>query len=406
MKKLEWTNCTVTLGELKPWADNPRFSTKAQAERLIKSFDELGQFQTIAISPTNEVYDGHQRLSALLTVHGTDFQIDARRSSRPLTENERRRIVFAANVQAGNWDADKLASWDAPQVLEWAGVDSNSWQNQKREVAMWGEMLASEREADGLNSFAADEFELADNDIGGESSPFQLKNYANFPSSNALGFPDLLPELLIDCPKDVGVWSGAHSKKHPYYIAVYNNITMKALDKSTALLAFYTHDSKFERIFTNAGEVIEKILAAGFLGVVSPNFSIYSNWPRIVQMFQVYKSRWVSRYMQGVGIGVIPDVDWAGVESLDFCFDGIPFGLPCVSVQMQTKLTEESDFENRRMGIKAIVEKLKPETLLVYGANQYWQQETKDIFKNVTFVDSLALSIRQARANKKEKYNV
>lgn len=146
MSKLNWTNCRVKLGDLKPWADNPRYSTKAQAERLIKSFDELGQFQTIAISPTNEVYDGHQRLSALLTVHGKDFQIDARRSSRPLTENERRRIVFAANVQAGNWDADKLASWDAPQVLEWAGVDASAWQEQKREVAMWGEMLAAEKQ--------------------------------------------------------------------------------------------------------------------------------------------------------------------------------------------------------------------------------------------------------------------
>lgn len=147
MPKLEWTNCTVTLDELKPWADNPRFSTKAQAERLIKSFDELGQFQTIAISPTNEVYDGHQRLSALLTVHGPSYQIDARRSNRPLTDTERRRIVFAANVQAGNWDADKLASWDAPQVLEWAGVDASAWQEQKREVAMWGEMLAADSQA-------------------------------------------------------------------------------------------------------------------------------------------------------------------------------------------------------------------------------------------------------------------
>ena len=76
MSDLTWTNCTATLGALKPWADNPRFSTKKQARALLNSWRDLGQFQTIAIGPDGEVYDGHQRLSALLTVHGADYPID------------------------------------------------------------------------------------------------------------------------------------------------------------------------------------------------------------------------------------------------------------------------------------------------------------------------------------------
>jgi len=70
-----WTDVTISLGDLLPWSQNPRFSTKAQAARLLKSWKELGQFQTIAIGPQDEsgkapVYDGHQRLAALLTLHG------------------------------------------------------------------------------------------------------------------------------------------------------------------------------------------------------------------------------------------------------------------------------------------------------------------------------------------------
>ena len=73
-----WTNVTVPLSSLVPWEHNPRTMTKAEAKRLVKSRNKLGQFQTIAIGPNCEVYDGHQRLSAWLTVYGADSAIYAR----------------------------------------------------------------------------------------------------------------------------------------------------------------------------------------------------------------------------------------------------------------------------------------------------------------------------------------
>ena len=109
-----WTPCTVTLGSLKPWAQNPRLSTKAQATRLLASFAKFGQVESVAIGPANEVYDGHQRLSALLTIHGPDYAIDARRSDRALTDDERRALVVALHVGAvGAWDWQALSGWDA-----------------------------------------------------------------------------------------------------------------------------------------------------------------------------------------------------------------------------------------------------------------------------------------------------
>jgi len=126
MPDLTWTPCTVSLGSLKPWADNPRFSTKAQAERILKSFAKFGQVQAVAIGPGNEVYDGHQRLSALLTLEGPDHQIDARRSSRALTDAERRELVVTLHSGAvGAWNWDSLAGWDAPKLQEW-GLDAST----------------------------------------------------------------------------------------------------------------------------------------------------------------------------------------------------------------------------------------------------------------------------------------
>ena len=120
-----WTNCRVKLGDLKPWSDNPRYSTKIQAERLIKSFDKFGQVQTVAIDPDNVVCDGHQRLSALLTIHGADYELDARRSNRALTDDERRELVVTLHAGAvGAWNWDDLANWDSAQ-LKGAGMDAD-----------------------------------------------------------------------------------------------------------------------------------------------------------------------------------------------------------------------------------------------------------------------------------------
>jgi hypothetical protein len=115
---IKWTNTTVKLSDLKPWEENPRQSTPAEARRILQSMTDFGQVQTIAISPDGEVYDGHQRLSALLTVHGADYQIDARQSSRPLSDFERRGLVMALHATAeGRWDWEKLADWDLPSLL-------------------------------------------------------------------------------------------------------------------------------------------------------------------------------------------------------------------------------------------------------------------------------------------------
>lgn len=143
MTDIEWTNTTIKLGQLKPWADNPKTSTGKQQAQLTNSFDELGQFQTVAISPTGDVFDGHQRLSALLAKHGGDYEVMALQSSRALTEEERRKIAIYSR-QIGAWDWDKLANWDAP-LIEW-GLDTDLLQDWGRDYAALSDMLASEEE--------------------------------------------------------------------------------------------------------------------------------------------------------------------------------------------------------------------------------------------------------------------
>jgi len=144
---ITWSNVTIALARLKPWADNPRYSTKKQARALLQSWKDLGQFQTVAIGPDGEVYDGHQRLSALLTVFGGDYEVDARQSDRALTDDEHRRLIVTAHVGAvGSWDWDKLSGWDAAALRGW-GMDSDALKAWDTDAAALRTMLESEQPA-------------------------------------------------------------------------------------------------------------------------------------------------------------------------------------------------------------------------------------------------------------------
>jgi hypothetical protein len=141
---MKWKNITVRLGDLKPWADNPRMSTKKQAERILASFKKFGQVYPIAIGPKMEVYDGHQRLSALLTIHDENYQIEARKLERCLTDKELREFVILMNGTAmGQFDWDSLANWDAKELIDF-GMDEDILHQFNNDAANLRELLTGD----------------------------------------------------------------------------------------------------------------------------------------------------------------------------------------------------------------------------------------------------------------------
>jgi len=135
MTDLTWTPVKIRLGQIVPWSDNPRMSTKVQAQRLIKSERELGQIQTVAVSPFDEgkvyLYDGHQRVSAWLTVKDPSFEVMALQSNRMLNDDERRKVSVLLHTATGSWNWDSLSSWSAADLREW-GMDGDTlkgWNN-------------------------------------------------------------------------------------------------------------------------------------------------------------------------------------------------------------------------------------------------------------------------------------
>ena len=170
MSDLTWTPVRVRLGQIKPWTHNPRMSTKAQAQRLIKSERELGQPQTLAVSPFDngfvDLYDGHQRVAAWNTIKGADFEVWALQSNRPLSDDERRKISILLHTATGSWEWDKLAAWSAADLQEW-GFDRETLQAWNNDAMNLRTMLVSE--VDEAEAFAG----LPNED----RAPFQHMNF-------------------------------------------------------------------------------------------------------------------------------------------------------------------------------------------------------------------------------------
>lgn len=132
-------------------------STKAQAQRLIKSERELGQIQTLAVSPFDgdfvDLYDGHQRCAAWMTVKDPSYEVQALQSNRPLTDDERRKVSVLLHTATGSWSWDALSSWSAADLREW-GMDEDTlkgWNNDAnnlREMITAG--ISEEEGFDGL----------------------------------------------------------------------------------------------------------------------------------------------------------------------------------------------------------------------------------------------------------------
>jgi len=144
MTETTWTPTTIALSKLKPWERNPKRISKAHAARLLDLWERLGQFQTIAIGPGGEVYDGHQRLSVLKAKHGGSYVVQVLQASRPLTEAEREELTIAAHSgTTGAWDWDALAGWDVENLTAW-GLDEELLKDWNAGATALREMLTAD----------------------------------------------------------------------------------------------------------------------------------------------------------------------------------------------------------------------------------------------------------------------
>ena len=137
-------------------------------------------------------------------------------------------------------------------------------------------------------------------------------------------------------------------------------------------VVFYEHDIKFADVLTATDDYLDDL--RNFPGVISPDCSLYRDMPLVLQIANTYMNRAVGHYLQSQGIYVIPNIRWGDERSYTTCvlperfaFAGIEKH-SIVSVGTYGCIQSRENKHYFREGLRAMIETLEPEIVLVYGA--------------------------------------
>ncbi|KAJ3615448.1 hypothetical protein Zmor_016410 [Zophobas morio] len=127
---------------------------------------------------------------------------------------------------------------------------------------------------------------------------------------------------------------------------------------------FYIDDYQFERLWNSPERYIE--LLKKFQVVFTPDFSLYMDMPKPIQIYNIYRSRLLGAYWQSEGINVIPTLSWSDENSYDFAFDGIEKG-SVVTVSTVGVLKSKEAKKYWISGMKEAIKRIKPKAIILYG---------------------------------------
>ena len=159
---------------------------------------------------------------------------------------------------------------------------------------------------------------------------------------------------------------------------------------------FFIDDYKFEQIWTRPRDFI--IAFRNYGNIVAPTFSVWVNQPYALNVFNMYRSRWCTRFYQEFGINVLVDVRWNDESSYDYMFSGIKKHSPVIVNTVGTHYVD-----NRKMfvdGFEEMLRRIEPSKLYVYG--EHMPVNFESYFDEVTYFDSFWKKQRDKIEEKKQ----
>ena len=179
-----------------------------------------------------------------------------------------------------------------------------------------------------------------------------------------------VPEIAaFDKPLEINRWIGFNYARQLSYCGKLVGVH------------FCLDDYQFETLWNHPNKYIECFKACG--AVCSPDFSLYSDFPKAIQIYNHYRKHWLAKFYQDRGVSVIPTIAWSDESSYEWCFDGEP-KRSVVAVSTIGVLRNE---ETRKMFINGYLEmkrRLKPKRIFCFSS--YGESVALSLGKNVDYV--------------------
>ena len=165
---------------------------------------------------------------------------------------------------------------------------------------------------------------------------------------------------------------------------------------SEAYVHFYVDDQNFDgkrnSIWLEPFKAIE--ILQHFGGIITPDFSTYSDFPYPIQIYNTYRMRTFG-YWYGTLLGypVINNVRWETEETFSYCFDGIPKNSIVAIGTVASGLRKLQRREIFSKGLFKMVEVLSPRAIIVYGSDRYFFfDELRDKIQIIRFKSDREIS--------------
>lgn len=100
------------------------------------------------------------------------------------------------------------------------------------------------------------------------------------------------------------------------------NCAMTDSDRAQHGVHFFIDDYLFDRTWNDPGRYAQ--LLSQFGAVMTPDFSLFTDYPKAVQIYNHYRKHLLGAFWQSLGMTVIPSICWSDQDSFDWCFDGEP----------------------------------------------------------------------------------
>lgn len=313
--------------DIKPYEKNPRHNDEA-VQYVAESIRVFGWKQPIVIDKNGIIVAGHTRYKAAKKLGLKKIPCIV---ADDLTEEQVKAYRLADNKvsEAAEWDFDLLFD-ELDDLLDFdmsafgfGGIDPA--EDIEPEETDPDEPKQNERERT-MNAYNLDEFDQ-----------FHTEGFYQMPVIDPV---DYIPQDLIGF-----------------------NYALTAPDKASGI-HFYIDDYQFERVWNQPLFYLEKL--AEFDCMLTPDFSLYTEMPIAMKIWNIYRSRLIGQMAQRLGITVIPTVSWCEEETFRFCFDGLP-KRSVLSISTIGVKQDEYNFSLWKAGVDEMIKRLKPRTLLIYG---------------------------------------
>ena len=127
---------------------------------------------------------------------------------------------------------------------------------------------------------------------------------------------------------------------------------------------FFIDDYLFQRAWHDPPRYA--LFLRSFPAVMTPDFSMFADYPKAVQVYNHWRKHQLGAYWQRVGMTVIPSIGWIDRDSYSWCFDGEPVGGTVAVSSVGTQKSKDA----RRLfldGYNEMMARLTPSKIIFFG---------------------------------------